>query len=218
MKANVSRRSRFAFDRVAEEYDRGRPVFGDSIVQSFLRHAGLSPGALVLEIGAGTGQLTLGLLRAGLRVHAIEPGQHLGDRLRARVAPDAHLEVFSVPFEEYEGDERYCAVFAANSFHWLDPAVSYSKAHDSLRAAGALCTLWNFPIAADPEVQGRATGSPSANRFVSFSASRRTTGTKSSGSWAKARRSSPAPVCSTRCGGRSASSMRSSLRPVMFSS
>lgn len=112
-------------------------------------------GDLVLEIGAGSGQLTVGLLRAGLRVHALEPGLRLAERLRAKAGMDAQLEVFTVPFEDHDGAAAYAAVFAANSFHWLDPAVSYRKTHGLLRPAGALCTLWDFPIAADPAVQER---------------------------------------------------------------
>ena len=46
---------------------------------------GLGPGAPVLEIGCGTGQLTRSLLARGLRVTAVEPGERLIARARDQV-------------------------------------------------------------------------------------------------------------------------------------
>ena len=43
---------------------------------------GPAPGAAVLEIGCGTGQLTRSLLARGLRVTAVEPGRQLVARAR----------------------------------------------------------------------------------------------------------------------------------------
>jgi SAM-dependent methyltransferase len=152
MKANTSRRLRFAFDDVADAYDRGRPDFDDEIVRELTSHAGLHAGDPVLEIGAGTGQLTRGLIRAGLQVEALEPGRRLASRLRSNLGAGA-LRVLEAPFEEYTATTSFAAVFAANAFHWIDPAVSYRKAHGILRPTGALCTVWNFPVMRDPGLQ-----------------------------------------------------------------
>jgi len=43
-----------------------------SVVARILRHARVQPGELIVEIGAGTGALTLPLLRAGAKVLAVE--------------------------------------------------------------------------------------------------------------------------------------------------
>src|SRR5262245_6875414 len=101
MKANTSRRLRFAFDDVADAYDRGRPDFDDEIVRALTSRAGLAAGDPVLEIGAGTGQLTRGLIRAGLQVEALEPGPRLASRLRANLGAGAPLRVRETPFEDY---------------------------------------------------------------------------------------------------------------------
>lgn len=153
MKANTSRGLRFAFDDVADAYDRGRPDFDDEIIRELTSHAGLHAGDPVLEIGAGTGQLTRGLIRAGLQVEALEPGARLAARLRSNIGAGAPLRVIETPFEAYAATTSFAAVFAANAFHWIDPAVSYRKAHDLLRPTGALCTVWNFPVMRDPRLQ-----------------------------------------------------------------
>ena len=63
------------FDEVAEDYDRHRPTYPDMLVDRACE--GIGPGAAVLEIGCGTGQLTRSLLARGLRVTAVEPGEQL---------------------------------------------------------------------------------------------------------------------------------------------
>ena len=65
------------FNEVAEEYDRHRPTYPDALIDRACEVGGLGPGATVLEIGCGTGQLTRSLLARGLRVTAIEPGGRL---------------------------------------------------------------------------------------------------------------------------------------------
>jgi hypothetical protein len=74
MRANTRLDHRLAFDRVAVEYDDGRPTFGYDLIQSVADMTGLVPGDQVIEIGAGTGQLTAALLSMGLVVTALEPG------------------------------------------------------------------------------------------------------------------------------------------------
>ena len=55
--------------------------------------AGLPPGANVVEIGAGTGNLTGELLRRGFRVSAIEVEPELTNRLRHRLGSDPNLTI-----------------------------------------------------------------------------------------------------------------------------
>ena len=62
MKANTDRAQRFAFDIVAEQYDNGRPRFDLTLVnRALLWCSNGSTPKQVLEIGAGTGQLTRAL-------------------------------------------------------------------------------------------------------------------------------------------------------------
>jgi len=155
MRANTSRTARFAFDRVVDAYDLARPRFGDDTIARLIDMADLPAGSMVLEIGAGTGQLTAGLLRANLAVTALEPSPGLAERLRVNLGAYPHLEVRVETFEDFDTTAKYPALFAANAFHWLDPAVSYAKAQTLLRAKGALCLIWNFPILADAALQRR---------------------------------------------------------------
>ncbi len=56
-----------------------------------MRDAGVAPGDLVVDVGAGSGMLTRPVLRAGARVRAVEPDAQLAGRLR-RACPEATVQ------------------------------------------------------------------------------------------------------------------------------
>jgi 23S rRNA (adenine-N6)-dimethyltransferase len=64
-------------------------AFADELV----RDAGVVPGSLVLDLGAGGGVLTRALADAGARVHAVELDPAALRQLRARFGDDPRVEV-----------------------------------------------------------------------------------------------------------------------------
>jgi SAM-dependent methyltransferase len=138
----VPREQRFVFDEVAELYGAARPDYPEPLLEEVVRFAGLAAGARLLELGAGTGQATLGLARRGYRVVALEPGENLARIARERLAAFPGAEVVVSTFEAWPlPAERFDLVLAAQSFHWLDPEVRVRKAAQALRAGGALAIL-----------------------------------------------------------------------------
>ena len=140
---------RAMFDDDPDAYDRTRPVVPDHIFDDLVELAGLAPGARVLEIGPGTGQATRPLLQRGLHVLALELGPQLAERMRQNPA-FRETRVVTKSFEAWDpGDEPpFDAVFACNSFHWIDPDVRFAKAADVLAPAGhlvVLATPWVVP-------------------------------------------------------------------------
>lgn len=129
------------FDRVAEAYDSHRPAYPDELVDAACEAAGVRAGDRVLEVGCGTGQLTTALVARGLRVVAVDPGPNMIGRARERVGADA-VEFVCGRFEDVVlAGERFAAVFSATAFHWVDPAVGWSKAASLLQAGGALVLM-----------------------------------------------------------------------------
>jgi ubiquinone/menaquinone biosynthesis C-methylase UbiE len=128
---------RLSFDAVAEDYDRFRPSYPPELVDEAC--AGLAPGARVLEIGCGTGQLTTALAQRGLQVEAIDPGPRMVEIAR-RHAPDVQFHVGSFEDVELPAD-AFAAVFSATAFHWVDPDVGWAKAARVLRPGGTLALL-----------------------------------------------------------------------------
>ncbi len=135
------------FDQVAEDYDRHRPTYSDVLVDRACESAGIGPGAAVLEIGCGTGQLTRSLVTRGLRVTAVEPGQQLIARARDRLNGVGDVQFVNARLEDASLPRaRYSAVFSASAIHWIDPDVSWRKAADVLVDGGSLALVSYFGL------------------------------------------------------------------------
>jgi SAM-dependent methyltransferase len=138
------------FNEIADEYDRHRPAYPDALIDRACEVAGLGPGASVLEIGSGTGQLTRGLLARGLRVVAIEPGEQLIARAREQLANAGAVQFVNARLEEASLPRaHFRAVLSASAIHWVDPDVSWRKIADALVDGGTLALLSYF-AAEDP--------------------------------------------------------------------
>jgi ubiquinone/menaquinone biosynthesis C-methylase UbiE len=129
------------FDHVAEDYDRVRPTYPASLVDTVCSTAALGPGSRVVEVGCGTGKLTVALADRGLRVEAVDPGARMIECARRSVG-DASVRFHLARFEEVVlPAQAFEAVFSATAFHWVDPSVGWAKAARLLRPGGVLALL-----------------------------------------------------------------------------
>jgi SAM-dependent methyltransferase len=135
-------RRRESFDVVAEDYDLYRPPYPPEVVDAFVTWPRLHSGSSVLEIGCGTGQLSVPLAKLGMNLVAVELGPHLAALARRNLKqfPNAHVEVSS--FEQWPlPSKKFDAVLSASAFHWLDPAIRFAKSAEALRPEGYLTIL-----------------------------------------------------------------------------
>ncbi len=143
------RRRPTIFDQVPILYDRFRPPYPDAVVDALIGLNGIAQGAAVLEVGAGTGQLTLPLVGRGLHVTALEPGPRMAALLAWKLRDDSTSRVVASRFEDAHVDRRaFDLVVSATAFHWVDPSRRYALAADALRPGGGLALLRNDHVAA----------------------------------------------------------------------
>lgn len=137
-----------SFESVAAEYERHRPEYPEEALRWAVAQLGLEPGARVLDVGAGTGKLTRGLVALGFEVVAVEPGRAMLEQLRAAV-PEA--ETHEAPAESIPlPDESIDAAFAGQAFHWFDRGLALPELHRVIGAGGGLVLLWNWWDERDP--------------------------------------------------------------------
>ncbi|MGH9243942.1 MAG: class I SAM-dependent methyltransferase [Acidimicrobiales bacterium] len=137
---------RVRFGEDPEAYDRTRPVAPDSVFDDIVRLARLHAESTVVEIGPGTGQATRPLAERGLRVLALEIDPRLAARAAQNLAGLAHVSVSATSFEAWDpSDARFDAVFACNSFHWIDPDTRFAKVVEVLEPHGHL-VLVSTPV------------------------------------------------------------------------
>ncbi len=135
------------FNEIAGEYDRHRPAYPDALIDQACKLAGIGPGAPVLEIGCGTGQLTRSLLARGLRVTAVEPGNQLIARARDQLHDLGDVQFINARLEDVSlPPTHYGAVFCASAIHWVDPDVSWRKAACALVNGGTLALVSYFGV------------------------------------------------------------------------
>jgi SAM-dependent methyltransferase len=143
---------RTTFDQAAELYDRARPGYPAELIAELAGLAGIQPGSRVLEVGCGTGQLTVPLAERGCEIVALDIGPNLAARARQNLALYPSACVIVVAFEDWPlPTQPFDAVVSATAFHWLDPAVRVHKAADALRPGGALATIATHHIAGGDE-------------------------------------------------------------------
>ena len=135
------RRLRSTFDGVAERYDAVRPGYPAAVVEDLVALTGVTSGSRVLEIGCGTGQLTVELARRGLDVTAVELGPSLARLARRNLASFPNAKVVVGAFEDHAVDEPVDAVISALSFHWIPPEVRVTRCAAALRPGGALAVV-----------------------------------------------------------------------------
>jgi len=133
-----------AFGRTAREYELGRPLWPEELLERVVSELGLAPDAEVLDLGAGTGKLTRALVPRFGRVIAVEPDAAMLAVLE-EVVPGAEARLGSaeaIPAADGEVD----AVFSAEAFHWFASDESVAEIARVLRPRGALVILWNVGI------------------------------------------------------------------------
>jgi len=134
-------RQRLLFDEIAARYDATRRGYPSEIIDTVITTAGLGPGAAVLEIGCGTGQLTRHLAALGFQLTAIDIGSAMISTARSNVTDGAtSFEVTS--FEDLQvADCSFDLIISATAFHWIDPEMAWIKTARLLRPNGWLALL-----------------------------------------------------------------------------
>jgi SAM-dependent methyltransferase len=132
------------FTTRAENYARYRPSYPPAALELLRARCGLSPSAVVADVGAGTGILSELLLASGAQVIAIEPNDamraaaeaHLGTRPRYR-SVKATAEVTTLPGESVD------LWVAGQAFHWFAAMPTRAEALRIVRPGGFGALLWN---------------------------------------------------------------------------
>jgi SAM-dependent methyltransferase len=143
------------FDEVPELYDRVRPAYPDGLFADLLTITGIDEGSSLLEVGCGTGQATRSLAALGLSVTAVEPGAGMAALALQRLAGFDNVRVEESAFEDWDDrGRRFDMLLAAASWHWVDPAVGWPRAHRVLRSGGWMALIGNVVVRrpGEPEV------------------------------------------------------------------
>jgi SAM-dependent methyltransferase len=141
-------RAATAFSGAASVYERARPDYPPEALSWLGERLALGPGRRVLDLAAGTGKLTRGLVASGAEVIAVEPVE--GMRLTlAEAVPGAEV-VAGVAQAIPLGTQTVDAITVAQAMHWFATVESIDEMHRVLRPESRLAVVWNRRQLSDP--------------------------------------------------------------------
>jgi len=136
---------RFVFNSYADLYDRSRPTYPARMFADLQTAGIISPASNVLEIGAGSGQVTRDLAPLVGSLTALEPGERLATLARQRLGGFPSAVIVTSTLEDFAKPAHlFDAIVAGTSFHWVDPEVRFSRCAALLRPGGAIAVFWNL--------------------------------------------------------------------------
>ena len=134
-----------SFESFAAHYDSIRPGYPEALITDITRHCCLTPRSRILEIGSGTGKATGLFARHGFSLTGLEPSTAMAAIARLNLAGDPGVSILEASFEDIEFPAgAFDLIFAAQSFHWVDTAAGFRKAHQLLHENGTLAVFWNL--------------------------------------------------------------------------
>lgn len=130
-----------SFGTAAAAYAEHRPAYAEAAVRWSLEPVAGRKPLRVVDLGAGTGKLTAGLIRLGAEVTAIEPDPAMLAQLR-RMLPGVRALTGSaeeIPLPDRAAD----AVVAGQAAHWFDMTRAVPEISRVLTGGGVVAGLWN---------------------------------------------------------------------------
>ncbi len=132
---------RSAFGAGAKGYHESRSGYPQELFD-FLSQR-IQPSPRILELGAGTGLASVGLLSCHpASLDIIEPDRRLCAFLRRRF-DDRRIAIHSGSFPETAIDGPFDVVACAAAFHWMEPESSLARIRSILAPRGVWAMWWN---------------------------------------------------------------------------
>jgi SAM-dependent methyltransferase len=132
------------FSERAQAYAKGRPGYPAQIASHLARELDLPQGAVIADLGSGTGLSSSIFLQAGFEVIGVEPNapmRAVAEQALAKVpgfrsvAGSAHATTLE--------DASVDCVIAAQAFHWFDLSAARAEALRILRHPPRAALIWN---------------------------------------------------------------------------
>ena len=142
------------YTNLADAYLK-RPDYAQTAIERMLETAGIRPGGIVCDVGAGAAHLTIKLAEQGLRVCAVEPN----DAMRANGIK--RTEKFpEVEWHEGVGEQtgmetgKFDLVTFGSSFNVCNRQEALQESSRILMPAGWFACMWNHRDLTDPLQSG----------------------------------------------------------------
>jgi SAM-dependent methyltransferase len=137
------------FGELGDEYEAYRTGYADAVYDLLAEVWGVRHGAVVADVGCGTGLATRALVERGVQATGVEPDAGMrtrAQRLLAGVAEVVEGRGEQLPFPDGSID----VVTAAQAAHWFSEPAASREIQRVLRPGGAAVYWWKQPDPREP--------------------------------------------------------------------
>ncbi len=132
------------FSSRVENYVRYRPGYPREIVSTLERECGLSPRAVIADIGSGTGLLAQIFLDQRYTVVGIEPNTEMRETGQAMLARYSRFHSVNGSAEATTlPDKNVDVIVAGQAWHWFDVPAASKEFRRVLKPGGLIVLVWN---------------------------------------------------------------------------
>jgi SAM-dependent methyltransferase len=132
------------YSAAAAAYNQVRPRYPQTLINRVVELAQLNSTSRLLEVGCGPGTATVAFAPLGCPITCLEPNPDFVALAQQNCAAYPNVQIQNLAFEEWQSPEqKFDALLAASSFHWIPAEIGYPKAAKLLNPDGPLILLWN---------------------------------------------------------------------------
>ncbi len=139
----------WTFDTVASVYEKFRPSYPAALYEMIGNYTTLNEACHAVEVGIGSGQATLPILKTGCNLTAVECGREFSELCEKKFKEYPNFSVLTNKFEDTSFENnQYDLVYSATAFHWIDESIGYEKVFSMLKSGGVFARFANHPYPA----------------------------------------------------------------------
>jgi SAM-dependent methyltransferase len=132
------------FSTRVKDYACYRPSYPPEVMALLRAECGLKPGALVADIGSGTGLFSQVLAHQGCRVMAVEPNTAMREAAEKAFGANALIRSVNARAEATTlAADSVDLVTAAQAFHWFEAGAARAEFQRILKSGGYVALIWN---------------------------------------------------------------------------
>src|ERR1700744_3698098 len=136
------------FSGRVDNYVKYRPGYPEEVVAYLEKECNLPAGALIADVGSGTGIFTALLLNHGYKVYAVEPNADMQQSAKQQLGGNGNFIPVEGTAEATTLQERSIdLVVCAQAFHWFDAGKTGVEFKRILKANGYVALIWNNRLA-----------------------------------------------------------------------
>jgi len=139
------------FNDNANSYDKYRPKYPSEVVEELIDLSQIKTKDKILEIGCGTGQITIDFIKRGYEIIAVEKGEYLSRIASNKIEKYGIGKIINSTFEEWIPSEKFKLMISAQAFHWINKKRGINKILKLLKENGSIGLIWNVDKSQETE-------------------------------------------------------------------